>query len=135
MLLDYKNENYKKVIDGFESLDNANLYSINSVVRRIMSDVFNYWRAKSFFALENCQNALKETFRFRAANNHVSGQSIFDAFWPKKSYLKGLAYESLGDRVNAIESFEDFLRIWPRADDSLPEIVDTKRRLRNLRIN
>ena len=132
LLLDYKNENYQKVIKGFESLDNANLYSINSDVRRIMSDVFYYWRAKSFIALGDYQSALKETFRFRAANNHVSGQTIFDAFWPKKSYLKGLAYEGLGDRVNAIESFEDFLRIWSNADEDLPEIVDTKKRLRNL---
>ena len=34
LLLDYKNENYQKVINGFESLDNANLYSLNSDVRR-----------------------------------------------------------------------------------------------------
>ena len=40
--------------------------------------------------------------------------------------------EGLRDWVNAIESFEDFLRIWSNADEDLPEIVDTKKRLRNL---
>ena len=35
-----------------------NLYSLNSDVRRIMSDVFYYWRAKSFIEINDYQNAL-----------------------------------------------------------------------------
>ena len=78
------------------------------------------------------QNALKETFRFRPTNNEITGRAIFDHYWPKKDYLRGLAYEGLGDISNARESYIDFLRIWSDADENLPEIVDTKKRLRKL---
>ena len=128
----YKQGDYMKAIKGFKELDNADLYALNKDIRRTLSDVFHYWRARSFLAINDYQNALKETFNFRAANNQITGQTVFDQFWPKKYYLKGKAYEGLGDKVNAIESYEDFLRAWSNADEDLPEIVDTKKRLRNL---
>ena len=128
----YKQGDYMKAIKGFKELDNADLYALNKDIRRTLSDVFHYWRARSFLEINDYQNALKETFNFRAANNQITGQTVFDQFWPKKYYLKGKAYEGLGDKVNAIESYEDFLRAWSNADEDLPEIVDTKKRLRNL---
>ena len=128
----YKQGDYMKAIKGFMELDNADLYALNKDIRRTLSDVFHYWRARSFLEINDYQNALKETFNFRAANNQITGQTVFDQFWPKKYYLKGKAYEGLGDKVNAIESYEDFLRAWSNADEDLPEIVDTKKRLRNL---
>ncbi len=128
----YKQGDYMKAIKGFKELDNADLYALNKDIRRTLSDVFHYWRARSFLEINDYQNALKETFNFRAANNQITGQTVFDQFWPKKNYLKGKAYEGLGDKVNAIESYEDFLRAWSNADEDLPEIVDTKKRLRNL---
>ena len=128
----YKKGDYMKAIKGFKELDNADLYALNKDIRRTLSDVFHYWRARSFLEINDYQNALKETFNFRAANNQITGQTVFDQFWPKKNYLKGKAYEGLGDKVNAIESYEDFLRAWSNADEDLPEIVDTKKRLRNL---
>ena len=128
----YKQGDYVKAIKGFKELDNADLYALNKDIRRTLSDVFHYWRARSFLEINDYQNALKETFNFRAANNQITGQTVFDQFWPKKYYLKGKAYEGLGDKVNAIESYEDFLRAWSNADEDLPEIVDTKKRLRNL---
>ena len=128
----YKQGDYMKAIKGFKVLDNADLYALNKDIRRTLSDVFHYWRARSFLEINDYQNALKETFNFRAANNQITGQTVFDQFWPKKYYLKGKAYEGLGDKVNAIESYEDFLRAWSNADEDLPEIVDTKKRLRNL---
>ena len=128
----YKQGDYMKAIKGFKELDNTDLYALNKDIRRTLSDVFHYWRARSFLEINDYQNALKETFNFRAANNQITGQTVFDQFWPKKYYLKGKAYEGLGDKVNAIESYEDFLRAWSNADEDLPEIVDTKKRLRNL---
>ena len=38
----------------------------------------------------------------------------------------------MGDERNARESFEEVIRIWSEADDDLPEIIDAKKRLRNL---
>ena len=75
---------------------------------------------------------LKETFRFRPANNDITGRMIFDQYWPKKDYLRGLAYEGLGDKSNARESYLDFLRIWSDADVNLTYIIDAKKRVRNL---
>ena len=37
-----------------------------------------------------------------------------------------------GIRLMQLKAIEDFLRIWSNADEDLPEIVDTKKRLRNL---
>ena len=97
-----------------------------------MSDVFYYWRARSFLELGEYHNALGETFRFRSANTQITGSYVLDEFWPKKDYLKGLAYEGLGDERNARESYKEFLKVWSEADEDLPEIVDAKKRLKEL---
>ena len=132
---DYKEGNYKNVIIGLEVLDNSNLATDNSDRRRALSDAFYYWRAKSFLELKDYNNALRETFRFRATNNHITSSYVFDQFWPKQFYLQGLAYEGLGDERNAIESYREFLNIWSEADEDLPEIIDAKNRLNTLRFN
>ena len=79
------------------------------------------------------QNALNETFRFRPVNNQASVGYILDHYWPKKDYIKGLAYEGLEDEINARRSYQDFLSVWSNADNSLPEVVDAKQKLENLR--
>lgn len=129
----FKTKNYKDVISGFEVLDNSTILTNNSGTRRVLSDVFYYWRAQSFLELGEYQNALNETFRFRPVNNQASVGYILDHYWPKKDYIKGLAYEGLGDEINARKSYQDFLRVWSNADNSLPDIIDAKQRLENLR--
>lgn len=129
----FKTKNYKDVISGFEVLDNSTILTNNSGTRRVLSDVFYYWRAQSFLELGEYQNALNETFRFRPVNNQASVGYILDHYWPKKDYIKGLAYEGLGDKINARKSYQDFLRVWSNADNSLPDIIDAKQRLENLR--
>ena len=62
----------------------------------------------------------------------MTGRTIFDHSWPKKDYLRGMAYEGLGDLINAKESYMDFLRIWSDADEDLPEIIDVKKRLETI---
>ena len=129
----YREKNYKAVITGFESLDKSTILTNNSGTRRVLSDVFYYWRALSFIKLGQYQNALKETFRFRPVNNQASVGYILDHSWPKKDYIRGMAYEGLGDKLNAKRSYEDFLRVWKNADNTLSEIVDAKQRLEKLR--
>jgi len=131
-LRSFMEKKYLVAIKGFEILDNSYIYARKSGLRRILSDVFYYWRAKSFIEMGDYQNALNETFRFRPVNNEITGRMIFDNYWTKKDYLRGLAYEGLGDKSNARESYIDFLRIWSNADENLPEIIDAKKRLRNL---
>ncbi|MBC8345567.1 MAG: hypothetical protein ISR82_04135 [Candidatus Marinimicrobia bacterium] len=132
LIKQYKKGNYREVIQGFELLDNTNFAIANLSRRRVMSDVFYYWRAKSFLELGEYHNALGETFRFRSANTQIIGSYVLDMYWPKKDYLKGLAYEGLGDERNARESYKEFLKVWSEADEDLPEIIDAKKRLKEL---
>ena len=135
-LINLKNFKEKKFLlasNGFQDLDNSNIYVRKKGQRRTLSDVIYYWRTKSFIEMNDYQSALKETFRFRPTNNETTGRTIFDHCWPKKDYLRGIAYEGLGDISNARESYMDFLRIWSSADADLPEIKDAKQRLESLR--
>ena len=134
-LRNYMDKKYLVAIDGFEDLDNSYIYTLSGGFRRALSDVFSYWTAKSYIEMGDYQNALKQTFRFRPVNNQITGQFVFDQYWPKKDYLKGLAYEGLGDNANARESYLKFLRTWSEADEDLPEIIDAKNRLRKLGLN
>ena len=134
-LRNYIDKKYLVAIDGFEDLDNSYIYTLSGGFRRALSDVFSYWTARSYIEMGDYQNALKQTFRFRPVNNQITGQFVFDQYWPKKDYLKGLAYEGLGDNVNARESYLKFLRSWSEADEDLPEIIDAKNRLRKLGLN
>mgnify|MGYP001353335450 CR=1 FL=1 len=131
-LRNFMDKKYIDAVKGFEALDNSYIYARKSGIRRTISDAFYYWKARSFIEMGDYQNALNETFRFRPVNNEITGPMIFDQYWPKKDYLRGLAYEGLGDKSNARESYIDFLRIWSDADENLPEIIDAKKRLRNL---
>ena len=131
-LRDFMDKKYSVAIKGFEELDSSYIYARKSGIRRTISDVFYYWRARSFVEMGDYQSALNETFRFRPVNNEITGTMIFDHYWPKKDYLRGLAYEGLGDKSNARESYIDFLRIWSDADDNLPEVIDAKKRLSKL---
>jgi len=131
-LRDFMDKKYSVAIKGFEELDSSYIYARKSGIRRTISDVFYYWRARSFVEMGDYQSALNETFRFRPVNNEITGPMIFDHYWPKKDYLRGLAYEGLGDKSNARESYIDFLRIWSDADDNLPEVIDAKKRLSKL---
>jgi len=131
-LRNFMDKKYIDAVKGFEALDNSYIYARKSGIRRTISDAFYYWKARSFIEMGDYQNALNETFRFRPVNNEITGPMIFDQYWPKKDYLRGLAYEGLGDKSNARESYIDFLRIWSDADEDLPEIIDAKKRLRNL---
>ena len=134
-LRNYMDKKYLVAIDGFEDLDNSYIYTLSGGFRRALSDVFSYWTARSYIEMGDYQNALKQTFRFRPVNNQITGQFVFDQYWPKKDYLKGLAYEGLGDNANARESYLKFLRSWSEADEDLPEIIDAKNRLRKLGLN
>ena len=131
-LRNFMDKKYIDAVKGFEALDNSYIYARKSGIRRTISDAFYYWKARSFIEMGDYQNALNETFRFRPVNNEITGPMIFDQYWPKKDYLRGLAYEGLGDKSNARESYIDFLRIWSDGDDNLPEIIDAKKRLSKL---
>jgi tetratricopeptide (TPR) repeat protein len=47
--------------------------------------------------------------------------------------LRGKLYDKKGDRKLAVENYENFLSVWKDADKDLPDYIDAKARLANLR--
>ena len=51
---------------------------------------------------------------------------------PKSFYLLGKIYEQKCDRTLALKNYIKFLEMWKNADEDLPELIDAKKRLKNL---
>ena len=124
---------YQNAIKGFNAFDNSEMIVLMKTLRPVLSDISHYWKAKSYLELEEFENTIDELNQFRPNHNGSTLLLIFDEFWPKRNYLKGLAYEGMGDKRSAQESYEKFLKDWSDADDDLLEIMDAKERLRKLK--
>ena len=44
-----------------------------------------------------------------------------------------MAYEAIGDAEKAKDSYRALLDLWKDADTNIPELIDTKKRLVNLK--
>ena len=129
----YYEGDYRNAINGFNTFDNSEVIVLMKTLRPILSDICHYWKAKSYLELGEFENTIDELNQFRPNHNGSTLFLIFDEFWPKRNYLKGLAYERMGDKHSAQESYENFLMDWSDADDDLQEIMDAKERLSNLK--
>lgn len=123
---------YRGSIDGFKDLLYSNVVVQTESLIPVLKDICHFWMARSYIELGEYDKAITELNLFRPTYTGSSLPLMIDIYWPMKNYLKGKAYEGLGDTRNARESFEDFLQVWSEADDDLPEIVDAKKRLSNL---
>ena len=56
----------------------------------------------------------------------------YDIIFPRGHYIRGLAYEAMGDTEKAKNSYQALLDLWKNADKTNPELIDTKNRLQNL---
>jgi len=56
----------------------------------------------------------------------------YDIIYPRGYYIRGLTYEAMGDNEKAKESYTALLELWKNADETNPELIDTKKRLKNL---
>ena len=128
----YYEGDYRNAINGFNVFDNSEVIVLMKTLRPVLSDICHYWKAKSFLELGEYENTIHELNQFRPNHNGSTLFLIFDEFWPKRNYLKGLAYEGMDDKRSALESYEKFLKDWPDADDNLQEIIDARERLRKL---
>jgi len=54
-------------------------------------------------------------------------------YFPKSFYLLGKIYEKKGDTQLAIQNYEKFLDLWKDADKDLPDLIDAKKRLAELK--
>ena len=129
----YYEGDYQTAIKGFNAFDNSEMIVLMKTLRPVLSDISHYWKAKSYLELEEFENTIDELNQFRPNHNGSTLLLIFDEFWPKRNYLKGLAYEGMGDKRSAQESYEKFLKDWSDADEDLLEIMDAKERLRKLK--
>jgi serine/threonine protein kinase/Tfp pilus assembly protein PilF len=59
--------------------------------------------------------------------------AIYSLWMATGKYKLALAYEELGERVKAIERYEEFLEIWKDADPDLEKVPDARRRLARLK--
>jgi len=57
----------------------------------------------------------------------------FGYAYPRKFYLLGKVNEALGKKDEAIEAYQQFLEIWKEADADLPELIDAKKRIAELK--
>ena len=57
----------------------------------------------------------------------------YDVTFPRAHYIRGIAYESMGNMKKAIESYNALLDLWKNADASVIELIDTKKRLAKLK--
>jgi tetratricopeptide (TPR) repeat protein len=75
-----------------------------------------------------CQNAY-------SLYSSVLGGDPFDYFLgcSLANYNLGKLYEETGDKAQSIEYYEETLEQWKNADEDLPELIDTKSRLANLK--
>jgi len=56
----------------------------------------------------------------------------FSFTFPRSHYIRGMTYEAMGDTKKAKESYRALLDLWKNADETIPELIDTKKRLANL---
>jgi tetratricopeptide (TPR) repeat protein/predicted Ser/Thr protein kinase len=56
-----------------------------------------------------------------------------DFFWVKSQYHKGRAHEEKGEVKRALQNYERALEVWHEADDDLPILIDTKKRVARLK--
>jgi len=54
-------------------------------------------------------------------------------YYPKSYYLLGKIYQAKGDYAAAMEHYQKLLTLWKDADPDLPVLIETKRRLQELK--
>ena len=58
-----------------------------------------------------------------------------NAYWfvfPRGYYVRGLSYEAMGKLDKAKENYKSLLDLWKNADATIPELIDTRKRLSSI---
>ena len=73
----------------------------------------------------------------KAVDEIKKSQALYQGWhsltYPQGFYLLGKIYEKKGDEKLALENYEKFLNLWKNADEDLPDLIDAKKRLANLK--
>jgi len=62
-----------------------------------------------------------------------SSNFAFSFTFPRSHYIRGMAYDAMGNAEKAKESYDALLDLWKNADSTIPELIDTKKRLAKLK--
>ena len=57
----------------------------------------------------------------------------YDFCFSRGYYIRGLTYEAMGNFEKASENYKALLELWENADDTIPELIDTKIRFEKLK--
>ena len=86
-----------------------------------------------YFELGQYENAVKSIQRMQRKNRSYIWFPQRPIQYSKSFYLLGKIYEEKGDSKLAIKNYETFLDIWKNADEDLPDLIEAKKRLANLK--
>jgi len=136
----YYNMLYGEILFAEDSLDKAiQVYPQKSPFEINNNDllapfIFNYHfskdlRAKAYIKRGDLEKAISEYENLIIIKPEVDCRLIY----PKYHYRLAKLYEKVGKKNKAIEQYEKFLEIWKNADEDLPELIDAKKRLSNLK--
>lgn len=94
---------------------------------------FAYDLARCYMEAGKSQEAIRTLKKFQ--NRYVLyapfiyGRALY---YPKSFYLLGKIYESTGEKDQAVESYQKFLELLKNANPELPELVESKARMKDL---
>ena len=72
-----------------------------------------------------------EKYELLISRKDIVGEA--QEYWIQAHYQLGKIYEEKGEFEKAIQYYESFLDIWQEADKDLPDLIDAKARLANLK--
>ena len=92
----------------------------------ILESLANYYYRTGDFDLANAK------YQEIISNKNSLGWETQE-YWFQAHYIFGKIYEETGNNKQAISYYQEFLNIWENADEELPELMDAKSRLMELR--
>ncbi|MGE3959727.1 MAG: protein kinase [Vicinamibacterales bacterium] len=87
-----------------------------------------YLRGQAFLKLKQPQNAVEEFTRILAHR----GEDPSSAVYPLAQLALARAYAAAGDTGSARTAYDEFLRVWAQADQTIAPVVEAKRELARL---
>jgi serine/threonine protein kinase/tetratricopeptide (TPR) repeat protein len=120
--IELKKKNYPQAIDAFKQALSLTLYQSNAFYSSSL--------AQAYYLSGQHKKAQDEYIRILTLRG---GRKGFRDLVTKSHYMMGIVFKELGQKKEAIQSFEKFLSLWKDADPGLPEVDEAKKRLAGLR--
>ena len=93
----------------------------------------SYELGQLYFEIEQYENAIHSIKTAQVTNQPYEDFPLRPIRYPRSFYLLGKIYEKKGDSKLAIENYQKFLDLWKDADEELPELIDSRERLSQIK--